>query len=170
MAHAPSLTRQMHVFARNEHAHLLAMSNQKHVHLLATSNQKHMHLLATGNQMHACLFAICNPEPQEVCCHCGHLHALLSNLCMSAPDMAGCGCACSGRWPCPTLPYPPPAPLPLLTYSALHAVWACVFMCVQMADKVGLAAVRFMRTCFDIATGYGPNMTEAKWLQVCVCV
>ena len=36
----------------------------------------------------------------------------------------------------------------------------------QIADKVGLSAVRLMRTFFDKATGYGPNMTEAKWLQV----
>ncbi|KAF5830068.1 alternative oxidase 2, partial [Dunaliella salina] len=35
----------------------------------------------------------------------------------------------------------------------------------NLADRVGLAAVRFMRSCFDRATGYGPNMTEAKWLQ-----
>lgn len=42
------------------------------------------------------------------------------------------------------------------TFAALY---------LQLADRVGLASVRFMRSCFDRATGYGPNMTEAKWLQ-----
>lgn len=36
----------------------------------------------------------------------------------------------------------------------------------QAADRVGLAAVRVARRMFDLATGYGPNMTEAKWLHV----
>jgi hypothetical protein len=35
----------------------------------------------------------------------------------------------------------------------------------QAADHVGLAAVRLLRRGFDMATGYGADMTEAKWLQ-----
>lgn len=39
-------------------------------------------------------------------------------------------------------------------------------MCIeQAADRAGLAAVRAMRVGFDLATGYGPHMTEAKWLR-----
>ncbi len=35
----------------------------------------------------------------------------------------------------------------------------------QLYQHVGLTAIRVMRRAFDLATGYGPNMTEAKWLQ-----
>jgi len=32
-------------------------------------------------------------------------------------------------------------------------------------QKVGYAAVQTVRRAFDLATGYGPNMTEAQWLR-----
>lgn len=35
----------------------------------------------------------------------------------------------------------------------------------QLYQHVGLTAIRIMRRAFDVVTGYGPNMTEAKWLQ-----
>lgn len=35
----------------------------------------------------------------------------------------------------------------------------------RMDQKVGFYAVQAVRTLFDKATGYGPNMTEDKWLH-----
>ncbi len=55
----------------------------------------------------------------------------------------------------------------LIRHMQCMCVCVCVCVCLaQAADRVGLAAVKTLRTSFDIVTGYGPNMTEAKWLQV----
>jgi hypothetical protein len=37
--------------------------------------------------------------------------------------------------------------------------------CPQLYQHVGLCTIQAARWLFDRATGYGPDMTEAKWLQ-----
>ena len=38
----------------------------------------------------------------------------------------------------------------------------------QGYQKAGLFAVSALRRAFDLATGYGPEMTEVQWLRRCI--
>ncbi len=35
----------------------------------------------------------------------------------------------------------------------------------QFREKLALTSINITRSAFDIATGYGPNMDEKKWLR-----
>ena len=41
---------------------------------------------------------------------------------------------------------------------------------LQVADRLGLSFVWVLRKIWDTTTGYGPNMTEKKWLDVSVYI